>query len=55
MAILKRRQNSRPGFTTIADDFAYAFEETDMPADRCNRESNFFAALEWIVSQRRTG
>jgi hypothetical protein len=42
-------------FTAIAEDFADAFEETDIAADRCNYEGNFFAALEWIVSRRRTG
>ena len=42
-------------FTAIGEGFAEVFEETDIAADRCNYEGNFFAALEWIVSRRRTG
>jgi hypothetical protein len=37
-----------------ADLFEQELEATDLAADGCIHHHNFFAALEWIISQPRT-
>ena len=38
----------------VADQFEQELEATDLAADGCIHHGNFFAALEWILSQPRT-